>query len=128
MLLYVTVCCSVLRVLKCSAICCNVLQRVAACCSVLRCVAVCCSVLPRVAACCCVLQYVAVCCRQVEEAKLRQHAHAHAHTYTHIHTNPSIPGLESWNPNTPTAEHTLSLHTHINTHSLPNSPPTVGHT
>ena len=44
------------------AVCCSVLQRVAACCSVLQCVVVCCSVLQCVAMCCSVLQCVAVCC------------------------------------------------------------------
>jgi len=42
-----------------AAVCCSVLQRVAACCSVLQ---VCCSV---IAVCCSVLQYLAVCCCSV---------------------------------------------------------------
>jgi len=56
--------CSVLQRVA-VAVCCSVLQHVAACCSVLQCVAVCCNVLHRVqcvASCSSVLQCVAVCC------------------------------------------------------------------
>jgi len=67
-------------VVQCGAVWCNVLQRVAACCSVLQCwstmhhvvvtagadatwwIAVCCDVLQCVAVYCSVLQCVAVCC------------------------------------------------------------------
>ena len=42
----------------CVAVCCSVLQRVAACCSVMQCVAMCCSVLQCVAVRCSVLQCV----------------------------------------------------------------------
>ena len=40
MLQYVAVCCSVLHVFRCVAVCCSVLQCVAVCCSVLQCAAV----------------------------------------------------------------------------------------
>jgi len=43
-----------------AAVCCSVLQCVAAYCSALQCVAVCCSVLQCVAACCSVFQYIVV--------------------------------------------------------------------
>ena len=46
------VCCHVVSVLQCTAVCCSVLQ----------CVAVCCSVLQRIAVYCSMLQCVAVCC------------------------------------------------------------------
>ena len=65
---------SLISVLQCVAVCCNVWQCVAVygsvvqcaavCCSVLQCVAVCCSVLQCVAVCCSVLQCVAVCCSE----------------------------------------------------------------
>ena len=58
---------------QCVAVCCSVLQCVAADeneelwvrvrCSVLQCIAVCCGVLQCVAVCCSALHYVAVCCR-----------------------------------------------------------------
>ena len=73
--------------LQCVAVCCSVLQRVAACCrvpvsqcvvivsnvvdSVLQCVqcaAVCCNVLQYVAVCGSVLQCVAVCCVPVSQS------------------------------------------------------------
>jgi len=71
------------RVLRCVAVCCSVLQRVAMYCSVLRCIAVCCGVLEAMmrwhaddgedpfgtecvlqcaAVCCGLLRCVAVCC------------------------------------------------------------------
>ena len=72
------VCCSVLQcvaaccsVLQCAAVCRNVLQCVAACCSVLRCVAVCCSVAQCVAVGCSALRCDAVWCSVLQCGAVR---------------------------------------------------------
>ena len=122
MLQCVAVCCSVLQsrytVLQwrqrysralhpCSAVCCRVLQRVAACCSVLqtsrrvydsntsRCYF---NALQCVAACCSVLQRVPACCRHLDVCMIRIHLVVtavrcsvlqciHRNTYTYIYIN-----------------------------------------
>jgi len=91
MLQCVAVCCSVLQCVaaplvkalttvhvfaRLPVVCCGVLQRVAVCCSVLQCVAVCYSVLQCVAVCCSVLQCVAACC-SVLRSRIKARATVH---------------------------------------------------
>jgi len=88
------------------AVCCSVLQRVAACCSVLQCVAMCCSVLQCVAVhvlqCVAVYfqQCVAVCCSVLQQCPALGHiqlqccnftANILQHSATHCNTSKGHP-------------------------------------
>ena len=112
----VAVCCSVLRVLQCAAVCCSVLLCVAESCTVLAVccdvLAVCCSVLQCVAVYCSVLQCVAVCCSVLQS--VAQFGHRHG-----PHTMPDSVFLCAWWVATQhTATHCNTLQhtaTHCNT-------------